>query len=53
MLRPVGKNKPVSGLIRLTCPYLVAAVDQVEAEGGVASMNQKLVGEQLRSVIPW
>eukprot|EP00619_Florenciella_sp_RCC1007_P000549 CAMPEP_0205907432 /NCGR_PEP_ID=MMETSP1325-20131115/2544_1 /ASSEMBLY_ACC=CAM_ASM_000708 /TAXON_ID=236786 /ORGANISM="Florenciella sp., Strain RCC1007" /LENGTH=321 /DNA_ID=CAMNT_0053273525 /DNA_START=86 /DNA_END=1051 /DNA_ORIENTATION=+ len=44
LLRPVGKNKPVSGLIRLTCPHLVAAVDEFEAEGGVASMNRELVG---------
>ena len=42
MLRPVGTNKPVSGLIRLTCPHLVSAVDEVEAEGGVARMNEEL-----------
>jgi len=44
---PVGHStstgwKPVSGICRLTCPHLVKALDEYEAEGAVAAYNQRL-----------
>jgi len=47
LFEPMGKNKPVSGLIRLTCPHLVKAIDEYEAEGAVKEFNKRLQGNQL------
>jgi hypothetical protein len=33
----------VSGICRLTCPYLVKALDEYEAEGAVAAFNVRLL----------
>ena len=33
LFRPVGTRRPVSGIMRLTCPFLVQAIDTFEAEG--------------------
>ena len=41
---PVGKSIS-SGMIRLSCPHLVKAVDVVEAEGGLDSFDSKLANE--------
>ena len=46
---PIGHDtttgwKPVSGICRLTCPYLVKALDEYEAEGAVAAYNIRLTG---------
>jgi len=46
---PIGHDtstgwKPVSGICRLTCPYLVKALDEYEAEGAVAAYNVRLAG---------
>lgn len=49
---PVG-YKISSGLFRLSCPLLVKAVDQLEAEGGVETVNARLEEDQaLREVGP-
>jgi len=42
-----AKRVPVdSGLFRLTCPLLVKAIDEWEAEGAVASLNQRVAAAQ-------
>jgi hypothetical protein len=41
---PVGRSIS-SGMIRLSCPHLVKAVDEVEAEGGLDSFDSKLAME--------
>lgn len=43
-LDPVPNEKRInSGLIKLTCPLLVRAVDELEDEGFIAELNGKLV----------
>lgn len=47
---PAG-HKISSGLFRLSCPFLVQAIDQLEDEGGVEDMNRRLeADEELREV---
>ena len=41
---PVGKSIS-SGMIRLSCPHLVKAVDVIEAEGGLDYFDSKLASE--------
>ena len=41
---PVG-NGIQSGMIRLTCPHLVKAIDEFEADGGINKINTKLSQE--------
>eukprot|EP01041_Mallomonas_annulata_P008213 gene8213-16887_t len=42
--RPVSisESKVNSGMIRLSCPHLVKAIDQWEAEGGIEEANENL-----------
>lgn len=47
--RPVDlKNSIInSGMLRLTCPYLVKLIDDIEGQGGVKRYNEeRIVGQQ-------
>lgn len=44
MQYPVGKSVS-SGMIRLSCPHLVKAVDEFEAEGGLDTFDSMLANE--------
>lgn len=35
-----------SGMVRLSCPHLIKAIDELEAEGGLVEMNEKLAEEK-------
>lgn len=49
---PCG-HKISSGLFRLSCPFLVKAIDELEDEGGIEDVNKKLeVDGELREVKP-
>jgi hypothetical protein len=49
---PVSEmGKFSSGIFRLTCPWLVKAVDEWEAEGAVREMNRRLNGRK-RGALP-
>lgn len=49
---PVGDKKVQSGMLRLSCPHLVKAIDSLEKNGGVNEMNELLqkgaIGSQLQ-----
>lgn len=39
---PVGVKAMSSGMLRLSCPYLVKAVDEFENDGGIEEVNKEL-----------
>ena len=41
---PSGGRRINSGLVKLSCPHLVRAVDELEDEGGIGMMND-MVGK--------
>jgi hypothetical protein len=40
--QPMGSQRPVSGLMRLTCPHLVQQIDDWEREGAINEFNERL-----------
>uniref|UniRef100_A0A7S4MAG0 Uncharacterized protein n=1 Tax=Odontella aurita TaxID=265563 RepID=A0A7S4MAG0_9STRA len=39
---PAGSGRANSGLLKLTCPHLVNAVDDLEDDGGIVTFNERL-----------
>lgn len=42
LYKPIGVNKPISGITRLTCPWLVKAIDEFEGDGAINRFNARL-----------
>ena len=40
--QPIGSQRPVSGIMRLTCPHLVKEIDEWEREGALDAFNRRL-----------